>query len=186
MLFEDSEGFDNASSRADAVLHPERLRIMIALSPNLRLTAPQINDALPDLARSSLYRHLSILVSAEAVRVIEVAPARGGIERLYALPEQEIVLEGEDLARARPEDLVRYFTNFVGSLMGHGRSFFGQADPNSRRGGQYSADALYLTDDEYEHLGEVLEGLTTLLKSNQPEPGRRRRMLYTAILPLED
>ncbi len=159
---------------------------MIALSPNLRLTAPQINEALPDVARSSLYRHLSMLVSAEAVRVIEVPNARGGIERLYTLPEKEVVLEGEDLARARPEDLVRYFTNFVGSLMGHGRTFFGQADPNSRKGGQYSADALYLTDDEYEHLDDVLEGLTALLKSNQPAPGRRRRMFYTAILPSED
>lgn len=183
MIRDDSEEFEGADSRADAVLHPTRLRIMNALSPNLQLSVPQISTILSDLPPSSLYRHMKTLVEAEAVRIIENTTARGTTEKLYALPEQEVILEREDLANARPEDLVRYFTNYVGTLLSHGRAFWGHTDPTKRRGGSYSADALYLTDEEYEHLETTLHSLTALLKSNQPGPGRRRRMFFTSVLP---
>jgi len=186
MNLDDSESGEHSAMRADAVLHPDRLRIINALSPNLQLTASQINESVSDLPRTSLYRHLSILVAAEALRVSEVTNNRGGVDRLYALPEQEVVLEGEEMAQAKPEDLVRYFTNFTGALLGHGRAFFGQPDPDARKGGLYSANALYLSDEEYRQLDSLLENLTTLLKSNQPGAGRRRRMFYTVILPERD
>ena len=186
MTRDDLEETDNAASRADAVLHPTRLRIMNALSPNLQMTVPQINAVLTDLPLSSLYRHLKTLVEAEAVRIVEHTTARGTSEKLYALSEQEVILGKEDLANARPEDLVRYFTNYVGTLLSHGRAFWGQSDPDKRRGGSYSADALYLTDEEYDHLETTLRSLTALLKSNHPGPGRRRRMFFTAILPEDE
>ncbi len=167
-------------STADVVWHPIRLRIMNALSPNRRLTTPQIGALLPDVATPSLYRHLKTLVDAEVVQLIETPTPRGTMEKQYTLPEQETVV---DLANARPEDLVRYFTTFASALLTSGRQFFGQPDAEKRRGGNYSANALYLTEKEYEYFCAALEGLSNLAKMNRPEEGRRRRMFYTAILP---
>ena len=114
------------------------------------------------------------------MQVIETTTTpRGTTEKLYALPEQEIDLQPEEFADARPEDLVRYFTSFMGTLLSQGRAFYGQSDPAKRRGGFYSADALYLTDKEFDYLKNALAGLTELAKLNQPGPGRRRRMFFT-------
>jgi DNA-binding HxlR family transcriptional regulator len=183
---EESEEFDSIASRPDVVLHPTRLRILHTLSPNRRLTPPQLNTALPDVPPASLYRHLKTLVEAGVVQVIETTTPRGTVEKLYALPEQEIDLQPEEFADARPEDLVRYFTSFIGTLLSQGRAFYGQSDAEKRRGGFYSADALYLTDKEFEYLKDALVGLTELAKRSQPGPGRRRRMFFTAILPQEE
>lgn len=182
MVSEDSEG-ESSTGRADAVLHPIRLRIINSLSPNLQLTAPQIHEMLPDLPKTSLYRHLGLLLKAEAIQTVDVSNSRGLIEKAYRLPEQEVVVSAEELAVAHPDDLVRYFTNFTGAMLGHGRRFFSQTDPAIRKGGLYSANALYLTDEEFEQLDGLLENLTALLKSNQPGNGRKRRMFYTVILP---
>lgn len=183
MTRDDSEEFDSVASKADVVWHPIRLRIMNALSPNRRLSATQIGALLPDVAVASLYRHLKTLVDADVVQLIETQTVRGTVEKHYALPEQETVL---DLANASPEELVRYFTTFASALLSSGRQFFGQPETERERGGMFSANALYLTDKEYEYFNAAMEGLSNLASLNQPGPGRRRRMFYTAILPEEE
>ncbi len=134
MTRDDAEEFDSVASKADVVWHPVRLRIMNALSPNRRLTATQIGALLPDVAVASLYRHLKTLVDADVVQLIETQTLRGTVEKHYALPEQETVL---DLANAPPEELVRYFTTFASALLSSGRQFFGQPEAEKRRGGMY-------------------------------------------------
>lgn len=186
MTREEAEEFDDSSTRRDAVLHPTRLRIINALSPNRRLSAPQINALLRDVPQASLYRHLKTLLEAGIVQTGEGGPGRGAAEKLYRLPDQEILLTPADFTDARPEDLVRYFTTFAGILLSHGRAFYGQPDPEKRRGGSYTTDALYLTDAEAAHFDAALAGLTALARSNMPGPERRRRLLYTTILPDEE
>ena len=117
------------------------------------------------------------------MQFIETPTARGTTEKHYALPEQETVL---DLANAPPEELVRYFTTFASALLSSGRQFFGQPEVEKRRGGMFSANALYLTDKEDEFFNAAIENLSNLASLNQPGPGRRRRMFYTAILPEEE
>ena len=54
MTKEETEEFDSIASRPDVVLHPTRLRILHTLSPNRRLTPPQLNMALSDVPPASL------------------------------------------------------------------------------------------------------------------------------------
>lgn len=178
-----SEGEESlALSKADLVLHPVRFRILMTLSAR-HMTPQQIGAELSDVSQASLYRHLSILTEAGILQTVEETTGRGTVEKFLTLPVQAADLTADDMAIVSPEDQMRYFTNFCALLMGKGRAYFERKARGGKAGGNYSLEALYLTDEEFDHLTAVLKGLEALASSNQPAPGRRRRVLFTAVIP---
>ena len=178
-----NEGDESAGeSKADLVLHPVRFRILMAVSAR-RLTPQQIGAELPDVSQPSLYRHIALLTRAGILQTVEETTNRGTIEKLLTLPVQAADLSADDMAVVSPEDQMRYFTNFCALLMGKGRAYFEHKAKGGRAGGNYSFEALYLTDAEFDHLTAVLKGLEALTASNPPSAERRRRILFTAVIP---
>lgn len=172
-------------SKADIVLHPVRFRILTIVTGR-KMTAQQIVAALPDVAQASIYRHVNRLTEAGILQAMEAPSARGGVEKVFTIPTpMAATLSTEDMASVSYEDHIHYFTNYCALLMSKGRAYLRQKALDGRTGGIYSFEALYLTDAEYEHLATGLEALEGLALSNQPGPGRRRRLLFTAIIPDE-
>jgi len=171
-----------AQSKADLILHPVRFRILMTVSAR-RLTPQQIGAELSDVSQASLYRHINSLTEAGILQVVEETTSRGTVEKLLTLPVQVADLSADDMAAVSLEDQMRYFTNFCALLMGKGRAYFERKAKSGKSGGNYSFEALYLTDAEFEHLTAVLKGLEALASSNRPAPDRRRRILFTAVIP---
>ncbi len=71
----------------DLLLNPIRLRMIGAMACGKR-TAGEIGEALPDVPAATLYRHLKKLADAGVVTVVATRPARGALERIYALAQQ--------------------------------------------------------------------------------------------------
>ena len=65
------------NTKADLVLHPIRIRILMALAGEHR-TSQQLADNLRDIPQATLYRHIARLAKAGIIEVAEV--------RLFAAP----------------------------------------------------------------------------------------------------
>ena len=105
-------------TKADALLHPIRMRLVQVLAHSGPSTPQQLGEALPDVPQATLYRHLQKLAEAGVLSVVEERQVRGAREKTYALPEAGAVLGPDDLANASREDHQRYFTTLVAGLLG--------------------------------------------------------------------
>ena len=75
-----------ADSTVDLILHPVRLRILLALADN-HWSARQIAQVMPDVAQATLYRHINALAEGNILQIVEERPVRGTVEKVYALPD---------------------------------------------------------------------------------------------------
>lgn len=176
-----------ASTRADILLHPVRLRILQAMELGERRTAQQLGEILADVPQASVYRHLKKLVDAGFLQVVEERPVGGAIEKVYAIVDGAAVLSPADLASAGKQEHMRYFAAFCAMLM----SKFGQYLERDQvdlyaDGVGYRAYSLYLSDEELHALIDAMREPFMKAAQNKPSPERRRRLLVTILMPEDD
>ncbi|PKM74327.1 MAG: hypothetical protein CVU91_00210 [Firmicutes bacterium HGW-Firmicutes-16] len=72
------------------MLNPVRLRIIQALAVNQTLTATELCEKISDVPRTTIYRHITILLDNNILTVISEKKIRGSLERTLALNVEEI------------------------------------------------------------------------------------------------
>jgi len=169
---------------ADLLLHPVRLRIVKAFLGDRALTTSQLAAELSDVPPGSLYRHIALLVKAGVLQVVAERRVRGAVERTYMLRTVAArISQGEAVAMTQEEHAHAFMTYVAGLLADFDRYLAaGPPDP-ARDLADYSLAGMWLTDAE---LLEFLNQLRTIAEprlANAPAKGRRRRMLYTILLP---
>jgi DNA-binding transcriptional ArsR family regulator len=174
-------------TKADLLLHPTRLRIIQAFMPPKRLTAQAIGAVLPDVPPATLYRHLNKLTKGGVLAVVERRQVRGTTEKVYALLAGGAYPNPEDLAAASKEDHLRYFTTFVATLLGDFARYLERehVDLFTDNVG-YRQVPLYLSDEEFTRMVVELNVVLAPVLANGPGPGRRRRLLSTVVMPVDD
>lgn len=83
-----------------------------------------------------------------------------------------------------PEEHLRYFTVFVGTLLGDFARYLGEesADP-AADGVSYGQFALNLSDQELHELAGRIGAALAPVLDNELTPERRRRILSTVMMP---
>src|SRR5690606_728574 len=79
-------------------------------------TTQDIAERLPDVPKSSIYRHLRALLEGGVIAVDETHPVRGALERTYRL-NHSLRLSEEEMAGLTPEEHVHYFRAYVLTLV---------------------------------------------------------------------
>jgi DNA-binding transcriptional ArsR family regulator len=174
------------SRKIELFLHPIRLRILQTLVADT-LTTQEIADRLPDVPKSSIYRHLKILLDAGLLAVADTRPVKGVEEKVYRLARMPRITN-EDAARLTPDDLVRYCTTFLVAVL-HGFSNYTQATPHpdmARDLAGFTETIFYATDAEFTQAIMLLQAAIVPLTTNGPGGGRRRRKLATVTHPVPD
>ena len=107
---------DRQKERAALVLHPERLRIVAALT-GTQLTPAMLAEKLPDISQAGLYRHLKRLEKGGIIEVVETHRVRGTVEKVYTCtsPEKAHFSE-EDMRNLDPEMRHNSFAAFLANL----------------------------------------------------------------------
>jgi DNA-binding transcriptional ArsR family regulator len=169
---------------ADLLLHPVRLRIVKAFLGDRALTASQLATELDDVPAGSLYRHLARLTKAGVLQVVAERRVRGAVERTYTLRLFAAQIQpGEARAMTLDEHAQAFMTYIAGLLADFDRYVASApADPVSD-GADYRVGAMWLTDDELAGLLRDLRAVFGPRLANAPGKGRRRRMIYTVLLP---
>jgi hypothetical protein len=170
-------------ANADLLLHPVRLRIIKAFLGDRALTTSQLAAELNDVPAGSVYRHVARLAKEGILQVVAEQRVRGAVERTYTLRPAAAVIQPGELAVMTPADHARAFTAYIAGVLDHFDRYIaaGPAEPEREAG--YRMAAMWLTDDEYARL---LVDLTAVLQpriANSPGNGRRRRILYSVVLP---
>jgi DNA-binding transcriptional ArsR family regulator len=144
-------------STIDLIIHPVRLRIM-GLLGRCKLTTQQISDALPDTPRSSIYRHLRLLLEGGLIDVAETRLVNGIEEKVYVLKVAPRITDPADMAGLSHEEHLRYFTVFLTELL-HGYAEYLDATPVVDMGADrvgFTAAAVYATAEEWDTVGTAL------------------------------
>jgi DNA-binding transcriptional ArsR family regulator len=169
---------------ADLLLHPVRLRIVKAFLGDRALTTGQLAAELDDVPPGSLYRHVALLAKAGILQVVAERRVRGAVERTYTLRLYAARISPEEARRMSAEEHAQAFMVYVAGMLADADRYLaaGRPDP-ARDGADYQLGALWLSDAEF---AELLRDLSIVFRprlANPPEPGRKRRMVYTVFLP---
>jgi DNA-binding transcriptional ArsR family regulator len=171
-------------SRAELILHPIRMRIILAIGTE-HLTAQQVAAQLPDVAQATLYRHINKLAKGGMLEIVSERPVRGAVERVYRLKFSRLTLSQEDLASATPEELMRYFTTFTAGLLGDFATYLNN-HPQPKLdvdGVGFHTAPLYLSADELDALRDGLRALLLPLLKHRATPDRQRLHFSTILIP---
>jgi hypothetical protein len=169
---------------ADLLLHPVRLRIVKAFLGDRALTTAQLAAELDDVPAGSLYRHIALLTAAGVLQVVAERRVRGAVERTYALRLFAARIGPGEAAAMSTDEHGRAFMAYVAGLLGDFDRYLAGGPPDPvRDGADYRVGAMWLSDGEF---AEFLRDFATLVQprlANAPGKGRRRRMVYTVVLP---
>jgi DNA-binding transcriptional ArsR family regulator len=169
---------------ADLLLHPVRLRIVKAFLGERALTVKQLAAELPDVPGASIYRHVARLTEAGVLQVVAERRVRATTERTYALRVYAAQLQPDEIAAMTLDDHADAFLAYVAGLLGDfDRYVATEPEHPGQDGAGYRVAAMWLTDIELADYLRELAAISQPRLANAPGPGRRRRMLYTVLLP---
>ncbi len=165
------------SEKADLIIHPIRLRILQLLSRE-PLTIRKLDQLMPDVAKSSLYRHIRKLLDAEFIEIAETHPVKGTPENTYSLVQVPHITV-EDAQQMSKEDHLHLFSSYVAGLVQGFKAYLDSQetlDLVSDRVG-YSEVLFYANIDEFDALFMPFRDQLSKLSQQTPQPGRRLRKL---------
>ena len=169
---------------ADLLLHPVRLRIVKAFLGERALTTKQLAAELPDVPAGSIYRHVARLTDAGVLQVVAKRRVRAVTERTYTLRMYAAQMQPEEIAAMTLDEHVNAFLAYIAGLLGDfDRYIATKPEHPGQDGAGYRLAAMWLTDAE---LAEYIRDLAQISQprlAKAPDAGRRRRMLYTVLLP---
>ena len=169
---------------ADLLLHPVRLRIVKAFLGDRALTTSQLAAELDDVPTGSLYRHVARLANAGVLQVVAEQRVRGAVERTYTLRQAAAQMHPDEIAAMSASDHTHAFMAFIAGALADFDRYIATnpADP-VKDGAGYRLAAMWLTDAELTDYLRELTAITQPRLANAPDGDRKRRMLYTVLLP---
>lgn len=167
---------------ANIVLHPIRLQLLRALA-NRQLSIAQLLDELQSVPIATAYRHIKKLLDAGLIYVCDERIVKGTVERIFALPQKELI-NNETLQKASKEEHFNFFSTFVATLLDDYKQYLdGGAVDLPKDGVGYRSMQLYLSDEELAAMAKDLHKAMTPYLDLQPERGRIARIFSTVLVP---
>ena len=171
-------------STVNLVLHPIRMRILMALAGHER-TAGELGQLLPDVPQATLYRHIKLLADNGVLIVVSENPVRGTIEKVYTLDASHASLRPDELEGLDADSHMRLFVGFIASLLDdYARYLAGsQTIDLVADGVGYRKVILNLSQSE---LVEMSQNLNLALKPYLALPAaaeRQARLFSTVLIP---
>lgn len=171
-----------AASKASLINHPIRARLILTLMERA-LTTQQIAALLPDIPRTSLYRHIRELAEADVLMVVSETRIRGAVERTYAVRPGSTILSPEDVANAGHEEYFNLVTGFLGGVTDVYQAYLARREEGLPLEVLVRVFSLNLTTDEFQTLKRQLLDVLKPWEGNAPSPERRRRIIGLLGVP---
>ena len=176
------------TSKIDLIIHPVRLRILQAIGTD-KVNTQTIADRLPDIPKSSIYRHLKLLLSGDFVVVAETEAVRGTVEKFYQLAQRPY-LGPEEMSNLTADEHLHYFNVYLMALQQSFAAYLQAAEATATkldllqdRVG-YTELSFFATTAELDALFAAINQAVQTLLQNRPESGRQRHKLVTITHPL--
>lgn len=171
-------------STVNLVLHPIRMRILIALAKR-ELTAGQLGQVLTDVPPATLYRHIKRLVDNGILRVVGERAVRGAVEKTYTVDTEHARLSPEDLAHLNADEHMRLFVGYVASLLDDYALYLEESERIDllADGVGYSKVVLHLNHEELLQMSRDINLALKPYLEKMPSPDRQSRIFSTVLIP---
>ncbi|MFI0463096.1 helix-turn-helix domain-containing protein [Saccharopolyspora sp. 5N102] len=171
----------------DLLLHPVRVRIVHAMSGGRTRTTAELCASLPDIPKTTLYRHVGLLAEAGLLEVVDEQRVHGAVERRYRLRRENATIDARAAASMSPEDHRHGFTAAMAALHAEFNAYLDRenADPTADSVG-YRHIPLWLGQDELAELISELRSVIASRLDNEPAPGRSLHLLSPILFPIEE
>ena len=169
-------------TKASYITHPIRARLILTLTGR-ELTTQQMAALLPDIPRTSLYRHIRELAEAGVFAVVRETAIRGTVEKTYAIRRGAATLTREDLLEAGHDEYFRLVTSVLGGIVAVYQSYRDRGEEGLYENTLLRANSVNLTDEEFQQFRLQLTDLLTSAQANPLTPGRRRRVIGLLGVP---
>jgi hypothetical protein len=171
----------------EMLLHPVRLRIVHAMSGWRTRTTSDLAARLPDVPKTTLYRHVGLLAEAGFLEVAGEQRVHGAVERSYRLRRDRPRIDSDAAASMTLEDHRQGFAAAMAALLAEFNAYLDRANVDPMADSvSYRQRPLWLDQAE---LAELVSDMSTVLMSrwdNEPAPGRRPHLLSTILFPIEE
>jgi len=116
----------------ETMLNPTRMRIIQTLATHKKMTTTKLCEIIKDVPRTTLYRHINILIDADVLSIIAEKKIRGSLERTLALNVDELKRHNttEDISQQALRFMMTTYTKFAkyfnreNSVLGTNKIFF--------------------------------------------------------------
>lgn len=168
------------------LLHPVRLRVVYALAGGRVRTTAELCASLMDVPKTTVYRHVALLVDGGALEVADERRVRGAVERHYRLRRDRASIAPAAGATMSLDDHRQGFAASMGALLAEFDAYLGRpgADPFADLVG-YRQGVVWLSDEELTEAAGEIQAVLAARAGNPATPGRRPRLLSLIQFPTE-
>jgi DNA-binding transcriptional ArsR family regulator len=171
----------------DLLLHPVRLRIVYALSGGRVRTTADLCGSVPDVPKTTVYRHVGLLAQGGMLEVADEQRVRGAVERHYRLRRDRTVIDAEAATSMSLDDHRHGFAAAMAALHAEFNAYLDRpgADPFADRVG-YRQGILWLSEEEITQMIGEVGAVFAARAGNQAAPGRSPRLISLIQFPTEE
>ncbi|HWP68066.1 MAG TPA: helix-turn-helix domain-containing protein [Rectinemataceae bacterium] len=161
------------------MLHPVRMRIVQALATRESVNATELCEKINDVPRTTLYRHINILLDSNILSVVSETKIRGSLERTLALNRGE--LSKHNTLENASGNALRFLMDRYAKF----HNYFSQEHPGKGKDMYFfNTTILMMNDAEFDRfLAELRELL--IKYSFETEKGRKPRDISIISSPVE-
>lgn len=142
-------------TRSEMLLHPVRMRILQHLTKNGSATTGSIAKIMPDVPRTTLYRHLNLLQKEGYLKIAKEIKVRGTYEREYKIDEAHM------RGRTQKEKERQATFDLLLRMIGDFEEYYEEPESDAGRDMLFfTGNTLRLSDEEFTFF---LQELFTLL-----------------------
>jgi DNA-binding transcriptional ArsR family regulator len=163
----------------EVLLNPVRMRIIQQLAVNAEMTAAELGEKMNDVPRTTLYRHINVLLENNILTIVSEKRIRGSLERTLALNIEEIT------SRNQLENAPQQILSFLMNRYARYHNYFYGENPDPARDRIFCNDTILMMDDkEFEQFLNELRDL--LIKySFEADHERKARDISVLSVPVE-
>jgi DNA-binding transcriptional ArsR family regulator len=171
----------------DLLLHPVRQRIVHAMSGDRTRTTSDLCASLPDVPKTSVYRHVGLLADAGLLEVAEERRVQGAVERHYRLRTERTMIAVEDAKAMTVDDHRHGFGVAMAVLQAEFNAYLDRegVDPVTDGVG-YRQGTVWCGPEELAEMVEEMRAVFAARMANGPAPGRRPYLVSAIFFPTEE
>lgn len=163
----------------EVMLNPVRMRIIQELATRQNITASELCEKISDVPRTTIYRHINILLDNNILSVVSEKKIRGSLERTLALNTGEILKNNtiENASQSAWSFLMNRYARF--------HNYFSGENPDPGKDKIFlNTTVLMMNDSEFDQFLSELRDL--LIKYNfEVADGRKSRDISVISAPIE-
>lgn len=163
----------------EVMLNPIRMRIIQQLAVEAKMTPAELSKKINDVPRTTLYRHINVLLENKILTVVSEKKVRGSLERTLALNIEEIKNHN------RLENVSQQALAFLMNRYARFHNYFNGQNPDPAKDRIFfNNTVLMMNDAEFDQFLAELREL--LIKYNfETTNGRKIRDISILSVPVE-